>query len=44
VVQYWDVQLDSIFRLTESEFATVAAVAVTAVYLFEAQGYRIVLS
>jgi hypothetical protein len=43
-VQYWDVRWDSIFRSTESEFVTVVAAAATAVYLFEAQGYRIVLS
>ena len=44
MVQYWDVRWDSTFRSTGSELATVVAAAVTVVYLFEAQGYRIVLS
>lgn len=43
-MQCWGVQLDSISRSTDSEAVAVAAAAVAAVYLFEALGYRIVLS
>jgi hypothetical protein len=42
VVQCLGVRLDSTFHSTASEI--VAGVVATAVYLFEAQGYRIVLS
>ena len=44
MVQCWDVRLDSTFHLTAFEIATVAVAAVAVVYLFEVQGYRIVLS
>jgi hypothetical protein len=42
VVQCWDARLDSIFHSTASEVA--AEVVATVGHLFEAQGYRIVLS